>query len=188
MRKHRLFIGIQIPKEIQEKLKKIQKELEKKRLPLRFVDVEKIHVTLNFLGHLSDKDVVEVRHILDNLLPSFSPFDISLTSFRFFPDENRIRVVALMIESEGYLEKLQKAISDELSRLKSVLVEKREFKPHITIARARDLGIKTKEIEEIKNIEIETAKWQVDSIELIESVLSRKGAKYTILKKWSLER
>lgn len=188
MRKHRLFVGILIPNNIKEKLTKIQDKFAKRKLPLRLTDLKNIHITLNFLGYLTDGEIVKIRHILDKVIPTFSTFDVWLSSFRFFPDENRIRVVAIMIESDNFLEKLQKALSCEFATLKFLRIEKREYKPHLTIARAKSLAIKTKEIEQIKNVKIESGKWKVENIALIESVLRRTGAKYTVLKKWQLKK
>ncbi|MEW6407758.1 MAG: RNA 2',3'-cyclic phosphodiesterase [Patescibacteria group bacterium] len=188
MRKHRLFIGISIPNNIKEKLLKIQDKFSERKLPLRLTDLKNIHITLNFLGYLTDREVVKIRHILDEIIPTFSIFDVWLSSFRFFPDENHIRVVAMMIENNGSLEKLQRVLSSEFAKLKFVRIEKREYKPHLTIARTKPPAIKTKEIEQIKNIKIESGKWKVKNIALIESILRRTGAQYTVLKKWDLKK
>jgi 2'-5' RNA ligase len=187
MRKRRIFIGINIPSEIKKELKKLQNEIAKKNLPLRLVDLSNLHITLNFLGLLTDREIVNVRHALELTVPNFPSFNAKLSDIRFFPSHARVNVVTVIIESNGKLEQLQKEIQKELAKFPFLKLEKREFKPHITIGRVKGKGIKTIDIERIKNLKIEKKEWQIQEIELIQSVLSKSGSKYTILKSFGLK-
>lgn len=185
MRKRRIFIGINIPTKTKKILKDLQSKIAKK--PIRLVNLENLHITLNFLGPRKDREVIEVRHALERIVPSFPSFPVWLDNLRFFPSQSRANVISVIIKSDGKLEKLQKAIQKELSQFEFIKLEKREFKPHITIARIRNKGIKTIDLERIKNIKIERGEWQIKNVELIQSVLRRGGSKYTILKEYELQ-
>lgn len=184
MRKKRIFVGISLPSEIKTKIKKFQHQLNISEPNFRWTRVENLHITLNFLGHLKDREVVEVEHVMDQVIPRFSAFKTWISEIRFFPSERYARIVALMIKDKDDLEKLQKELSQEFSRLPFVKLDRREYKPHLTIARIKG-RIKDSNLQKIKNARLKI-EWEIDNAELIHSVLGRTGPKYTVLKKYQL--
>ena len=52
---HRVFIAINLPGKIKKELAKIQSQWP--RLPIRWTKSENLHITLIFLGNLSDEEV-----------------------------------------------------------------------------------------------------------------------------------
>lgn len=187
MRKRRIFIGINVPSEIKTKLVLLQNQIAGKKLPIRLVDLANLHITLNFLGPLTNREVIDVRHALEFTVPNFSPFNVRLSDIRFFPSQARVNVISVMTESDGKLEKLQNEIQKELLKLKFLRLERREFKPHVTIGRVKGKGVKTIDVERIKNLKVVKGEWEVNEVELIQSVLSKSGSKYTILKSFRLK-
>jgi 2'-5' RNA ligase len=187
MRKRRIFIGIGVPSEIKTKLVALQNKIAEKNLPIRLVNLDNLHVTLNFLGMLSDCEIFDVGHTLKLIAQNVSIFDVWLSDIRFFPNQFRINVISVFVQSDGKLEQIQNEIQEKLWKLKSLHLEKREFKPHVTIGRVRGEGIKSSGIEELKNLRVAEGKWQVKEIKLIQSVLSKFGSKYTILQNFKLK-
>ena len=60
--RHRIFIAINLPEDIKKKLTDYQaKWLE---LPCRWTKKENLHITLMFLGYLSDEELLEILKIL----------------------------------------------------------------------------------------------------------------------------
>lgn len=187
MRKRRIFIGISIPSKIKTKLTHLQNQIAEKKLPIRLVDLSNLHITLNFLGPLRDREIIDVRHALEHTIPKISPFKVWLSDIRFFPSQSRVNIIVVIVESDGKLEQLQSEIQKELSKFKFLRLEKREFKPHITIGRVKGKGIKTIDIEKIKNLKPEKSQWNITEVALIQSVLGKTKSKYTILKSFELQ-
>lgn len=185
MRKRRIFIAINLPNQIKIILQDLQKKLE--RLPVRWIDLKNLHITLNFLGSLKNKEIVEVKQVIEKITSNFSGFKVWLGDIRFFPNKSHAHVISVIVKSDGSLENLQKDLEKELFKLKFLTLEKREYKPHITIGRVEKTGKKPKELQEIKGIELK-GEWRVNNIELLQSILLPTNAKYKILKNYSLKK
>ena len=62
----RLFIAIEIPKNLKEYISKIQEEIEINSNKIRFIKKEQIHLTLKFLGEVQPNEVIQIKNILKN--------------------------------------------------------------------------------------------------------------------------
>ena len=72
----RIFISVEFPEEIKKELMLIQKEIDKLGLIRgKFTEPENIHLTLKFLGEISDSELRAVKDKLSNL--DFSNFYLS---------------------------------------------------------------------------------------------------------------
>ena len=57
----RVFISIGLPEKVKKKIKKVQKELERQHLFIgNFIKPENLHLTLKFLGEISEEKTEEV--------------------------------------------------------------------------------------------------------------------------------
>lgn len=186
MPKHRLFIGLKIPQKIKEKLSRLQMEIAKIAPSLRLINLRNLHITLAFLGYLDGRQISKISLILAKISKKFTVFKLGLGDICFFPSEKRARVVAVDIRDAGALVKLQKTLSEELGKLKFIKIEKREYHPHLTIARVREKIAKSK-VTAIKKTRIKKADFKVAEIKLIKSKLLRTGAEYSVFKKWNLQ-
>jgi 2'-5' RNA ligase len=188
MQKHRLFIAIEIPLRVKECLAKIQNKLIQSGLPLRLIDLKNLHLTLNFLGYLTNEQQKKVETILDKVAADFGASNLNLGKLCFFPNEKQFRVVALKVDDENWnLFNFQKALSAEFAKLRFIKIEKRAYKPHLTIIRAKNLRIKENEIKKIKQIKIANKQWKFTEVKLFESKLRRTGAEHEVLKSWELK-
>jgi 2'-5' RNA ligase len=182
MQKHRVFTAINLPESIKKELlsyKKIWPDL-----PARWVNENNIHITLNFLGYIPSDDLMEVFKAVENVTSKHSCFYVKLNKIQYGPEK---KIPPRMIWVKG--EK-----SDELSRLKNDLdkaldnYENRGFSPHITLARIRAWDFKKIDPEERPEVlqEIDLS-FEVESIEVMESVLKKGGPEYTILERFNLK-
>ena len=187
--RHRIFIAINLPEEIKEKLKNFQSKWPE--LPVRWVKKENLHITLAFLGYLSDEELVKVCQITKEVAQGHESFSINLTKIIYGPPK---KMPPRMVWAEGEksrgLAELQIDLENSLtgSRI-SFEPEKREFKPHITLGRIRQWEFRQIEPEERPNVDEDISlNFEVNSIEVMESHLKRRGAEYAVLESFPLSK
>lgn len=123
----RLFTGIELPEHILDRL-----ALLRGKLPgARWIDPERYHLTLRFVGDISD---VEARYFASALSEiEFDPFELRITGLGSFGG-NKPRALWAGIEPCEGLLRLQKA-HERAARKAGLPPETRNFTPHITLAR-----------------------------------------------------
>jgi 2'-5' RNA ligase len=171
----RLFIAIPIPDEIKVHISLIQDEFSK--YPLRFVKLEQMHLTIDFLGEISDNKVDGIIKSLDNI--KSKPFNIRLTNLGIFPTKEKIRVIWIGIEKEYKFIELQKNI-------RKIFNHRGKLMPHLTIARAKDLVHDDLLNKRIKELEMNSISFPVDKFILYRSEFQKEGVVHYIVKEFYL--
>ncbi|HLD59764.1 MAG TPA: RNA 2',3'-cyclic phosphodiesterase [Candidatus Bilamarchaeaceae archaeon] len=164
----RCFIAINLPSEIKDKILSISKSIHTD--VVRLVKPENLHITLKFLGEVSEDQVEEIKTKLSSI--SFSPFILPIEGIGVFPNENYVKVVWIGCKSDE-LEKL----SDEMEKLLGK--SDRQFTSHLTIARVTKKINMTYFLEKNKNLKVGDI--QINSFELMKSELTPSGPIYTKL-------
>ncbi|MDI6602641.1 MAG: RNA 2',3'-cyclic phosphodiesterase [Patescibacteria group bacterium] len=185
--RHRIFIAINLPENVKKSLIVYQsKWLE---LPCRWTKKENLHITLIFLGYLSDQELLEVLEITRKVASRNLAFSINLNKICYGPPK-KIPPKMVWVETEKSKEFTQ--LRDDLEkslmqteRVHPALSAKgrdRAFSPHITLGRIRVWEFRQIEPEEKPQIEEEISlSFKVNSIEVMESQLKRGGPDYTVL-------
>lgn len=165
--KHRIFIAINLPEEIKNELMKYQERWPD--LPAKWTKKENLHITLEFLGCLTDEEIVEACE---------RTREIALTKKRFNVNLNKICYA------------LTKKNNNKVPRMVWVVGEKiKEFNviPHITLARIKTWSFKQFDIDQRPIIDQDIfppaggLKFTVNSIQVMESYLKKNGPEYHIL-------
>jgi 2'-5' RNA ligase len=173
----RAFIAIDLPESIRAALRHKQASFRSVSPDARWTQPAGIHLTLKFLGEISDAKVKEVSQSLKNLGP-FEAFAIGLKGFGFFPDVRRPRVFWVGVEAPASLSRLAERIEEAMRKI-GFAREERAFRPHLTLARFRvpqpqpalQALITPQGEQELGNFE-------VSEFFLFESKLSPQGAEY----------
>ena len=188
--RHRIFIAINLPEDIKKQLVDYQtKWLE---LPCRWTKKENLHVTLMFLGYLSDEELLEVLKITKEVASRNSPFSINLKKIIYGPPKKMPpRMVWAEGEKSEELGKLQKDLENSLLSSQVKITEEpeaRPYTPHITLGRIRAWEFRQIEPEERPIVEEDISlSFEVNSIEIMESQLKRGGPEYTTLESCPLK-
>ena len=173
----RLFVSIDPPKEICQLLAE--------RVPdipgIRKVKTEQIHLTLLFLGEQSGDNIHRIREALDEI--RFEPFEVTVNELGVFPDSGNPSVLWAGLEESSDLIRLQKEISDVLSKFTKSENEARSYKPHITLARLKNIS--ATECREIISEPFDSITFRVTGFKLKKSVLRKSGAEHETLKVYS---
>jgi len=172
----RVFIAIELPENIKNYLKDLQKSLT----DIKASFVKEFHLTLKFLGEVSDEDIENIKEALSKIKPE--KFSVNLSKLGFFSNEDYIRVVWAGLEPEKKVLDLQKKI--DLSMESFGFRREKDFKSHLTLARVKFIENKKEFVEKIKSLEIKPFGFEVSSFSLIKSTLTRDGPIYEELAKF----
>jgi 2'-5' RNA ligase len=178
----RLFVAVNPGDEDKSEIRAATAGLRARDYPLRWVDTAAMHLTLSFLGEVVEERVKEVLSAIEGVAEKHSPFTIRFRGAGAFPNVRRPRVLWLGVADDGSLAGLQADTGTALERL-GFPRDRREYSPHLTLARARD-DARPAAFSDlaagIAAIEFERA-LEVESIDLMRSHLSRSGARYELL-------
>ncbi|MFH0819523.1 MAG: RNA 2',3'-cyclic phosphodiesterase [bacterium] len=182
--KKRLFIAINLPEEVKRQLSPLILELAKlnKRVAIKWVKSELIHLTLHFLGYLDQGKEEEVEKILENLCCQYRFATLKSSGLGAFPNLTSPRVIYLATKqtSGDDLGSLQREIGKYLANIGQE-PERRAWQSHLTLGRVK-AGGRVK----LEPVEIPELSFKVESIELMESRLSSIGPEYYIVKSFPL--
>ncbi len=135
----RVFVAISAEKldfDPKEKLKKLKTNLSKKDLEFKFVPQENLHITLNFIGEISEDVLPLIKDKLSTLAEAHEGFDLKLSDLDAFPDIQKGRVMWIGVQNSIKLRSLQ-ADCEERLRALGLELEIRDYRPHMTVARIR---------------------------------------------------
>ncbi|UCH26678.1 MAG: RNA 2',3'-cyclic phosphodiesterase [Trueperaceae bacterium] len=181
----RLFIALQLPVEVKDLLRNVQAQL-RRQIPhrqIRWQDVEKSHLTLRFLGNVSDADLPICCQQVTEASQRWRRFDLETSSLGVFPSRQRPSVLWLGVSGDlQALTDLHDTLSHRLSTIGSYQ-ETKGFHPHLTLGRVRHTSREVREqlLAALEQIRPNPVSWQADRVEIIESELHRSGARYKTL-------
>ncbi len=177
----RLFIAVDVEEpSIVSRVAMVKSTIQSLNVPVKLVEDENLHITLLFIGEVSEYAAESIKEALSTL--SFRSFKIKLKGIGAFPSPGRPRVVWVGVdEGEEELVKLHREV---LSRVRKagIQVSKQEFKPHLTIGRVkgtRNITALTKMLMEYS--EEEFGYQVVNEVRLKQSILTPKGPIYKTL-------
>ena len=175
----RVFIGIPIGRKIKSILPSLKSTVHCSRDIIRWKPPDNIHLTLCFLGNISDQDIPHISQTLENCITS-KYFKIKIESTGVFPSVNFPIILWIGIgKGADELTLLQKEIERSVRKFNKIS-RKEKFKPHITIARIRRSRRKI-DVLPFLNTVYSPIELDINSICLYESILLPKGARYTVL-------
>lgn len=183
--RHRIFIAVNLPENIKNKLGDFQKKWLD--LPVRWTRKDNLHITLAFLGYLTDEELLDVCQATKEVALRNSSFEINLKRIVYGPPQKMPpRLVWVESEKSRELALLKKDLEESLSL--GFSKQEQIFSPHITLARVKTWQWKEIEPEERPQIEEElNLSFAVESIEVMESNLKRGGPEYLTLESWPLK-
>lgn len=175
----RTFICIDLPREVKERLERLQRNLKKIDAKVSWVRPSNVHLTLRFLGGVPESKLAGVHEAATCAAAGVAPFEIEVAGSGCFPSAGNPRVLWVgLAEVTAELSRLHQALEDELHR-RGYPREPRKFSPHLTIGRLREPGNGPALAEELLRSGFESARFKVREIIVMRSDLSPKGSTYT---------
>jgi len=173
MNKHRIFIAINLPKEVKQELSKYRWE----DLPCKWTKEDNLHITLEFLGYITDEQLGEVLKETREFAEGLESFEIKLDKIVYGPSNKYVWAVGPKVE------KLDLIPARNATQAKHSVAGG----PHITLARIKKWDWQRIELDErpVIDEDIEIT-FSVNSIDVMESVLKKTGPEYTIIESFKL--
>jgi len=134
----RSFIAIEIPDEIKESLRRTQQQLRSADVKVRWVDHRNIHLTMKFLGDVSDSDIPKICEVVKAAAAATPPFGLEVAGLGTFPRKGPPRIIWAGVE--GALETLGRLAEDiegGLAEEVGIRPEHRAYHPHLTLGRVK---------------------------------------------------
>ena len=177
----RVFVAVGISQKAKDEIRKIQNQLPK--FDGKFTETENLHLTLKFLGEVSNEDIEEVKKRLREI--RFNKFKTEINHLGFFDNQKpesykRELIVWLHLDN---CEKLQDKVDEALSGL---FEEEKRFMSHLTIARVKNVKNKKEFLDKLEKIKINKIKFDVKDFRLKKSVLTKKGPVYEPIEEYFL--
>lgn len=168
----RFFIALEIPSENLAQFQSIQANLHKFIPQAKITNLDKIHLTLAFIGEQADDTKSSLVEIIKQSTQNIPSFEVTPAYIDGFPNLHNPQV--LWVGVKGDIDKIliiRERIKDGLENL-HLPVDERRFTPHITIAKLSNNFHINKELE--VNLEKIMAMpfnpIQITSIKLFESI------------------
>lgn len=129
----RLFYAIELDDKTRRLLQEKQNLLKSKALKANFSRIENLHLTLRFMGEVSEAYFPVMKKILESVAGKMKAFQLELTEPGLF-ERGHKSIIWWGIRKNEALYRLQKMLEEEI-RLHGFSLETKPYSPHITLAR-----------------------------------------------------
>lgn len=180
--KLRLFIAIDLPHPILERVATAARGLRERWPQARWTPIENQHVTLKFLGWVPAGSRNAVEAVCADVAAEHDPASVRLAGFGSFPSPRRVRVLWVGIQDPaGLLASLAATLDRRLETL-GFVAEERGFTPHLTLARLKVPQRLDEPLPGLGPLD----PFEVTGVALYRSHLSPRGPRYEALRRFEL--
>jgi RNA 2',3'-cyclic 3'-phosphodiesterase len=180
----RIFIALDIPAEIRAALAEYMERAKALAQDARWARVEGLHVTLKFIGEVSEAHVQEIKTALATV--KAASFTVRFNGVGFFPNVNAARVFWAGVDGGKELPQLASSVDAALKKI-DIPREEMPYRPHLTLARAS-----AHPLRELKTLASNPPPpfGEMTAVEffLYQSQPQKGGSRYVKLERFELER
>lgn len=173
----RLFTAIDLPGTVKDQLEALIRRL-RPSAPINWSSRNNLHITLKFIGEWPDARLDELKSALAQLSDR-APATISVSGLGWFPNPHNPRVFWAAVHAPDSIKELARDSDTALSRL-GIEPEKRDFSPHLTLARIKSpvpLAPLRQEIAALPSVDF--GSFTAGEFHLYQSRLTSGGSIYT---------
>ena len=177
----RLFIALNLPKKERQRIERAARPLRDEGRPIRWVDIEKYHVTLKFLGAVRSDRAAKIQDAIERVAGSTKSFTMELGGFGAFPTIRRPSTIWLGVKASPELRCLKQDLEWALGDC-GFEAETRAFHPHVTLGRAdqrRGAGAFRGLDDVVAGMEFDGSV-PVRTLDLMRSKMAKGGPEYTV--------
>ncbi len=178
----RLFVALNLPKKDRERIHRTARKLRETDIPVRWIEVDGLHITLKFLGEVRRERLGDVEQAMNRVASTTKAFSTKFGGFGAFPSIRQPRVLWLGVGANPELRCLKQDLEWSFGDL-GFEAETRAFHPHVTLGRAddRDGAGAFRGLDDVMaDLDCE-GEVKVSALDLMRSQLSPQGSTYTVL-------
>jgi len=184
----RCFIAVDIDTKILNQVEKLQNnmrsDLGSAAEAIKWVQPQRMHLTLKFLGEVPDSDLMEVCDIVASVAKKHSGFLLEVKNVGTFGRPARVAWVG--VDENKILEDLQADLEDSFS-LAGWKADNKKFVGHLTLCRIKSFETGRRLGRLIGRYEnFEAGSCNVNSVCVYESELTKTGPVYRLMKECQL--
>lgn len=188
-----LFIAVEANAALQAALHDVQRTLQRRgALPVRWETPAKMHITLQFLGDVVAGHLPALTVALRAAVVPHRAFMLRAGAVGAFPDLRAPRVLWVDVAGEvRALLALQRDVAHAVRRLEGIVMDRKGFRPHVTIGRVRTGAGDQPEQRAVaaalaQPVTVPAALLPVRAVALVRSITEAGGARYTVLERFPL--
>ncbi len=179
----RCFISIELAENVKAQIFHAFEKLKNSKTCYgNFVKKDNLHLTLKFLGNISEEKIEEIKKVLEKI--DFRQFPVETGKIGFFPNENYVRTLWIDLKASDF-EFLKNEIDEKLHKL-GFNEKDKNFTTHITVARIKGIENKQNFFNKLEEIAPKKMFFIVNRFSLVKSILKRKGSEYKTLKEFHM--
>jgi len=181
----RAFIAIELPQAVQAALADVQRELAKAQADVKWVEKDHLHVTMRFLGEITEEKRQAIERFLDTIASHTRPISVSLSHLGAFPTVSSPRVIWAGIgQGSDALEQIARELEGGLRTL-HLPGEDRAFAAHVTLGRVRSSRNRAQLVSRMRELAWSPpGPFAAGHLTLFQSTLTGSGPIYTPLAKF----
>ena len=178
----RAFVAVELPPAARAALAELQRDLANARADVTWVEEANLHVTMRFLGEITQEQRQAIERLLRDLAGRTKAMTLSLSSLGAFPSPASPRVIWVGIgQGHEELSHLAAPLEDALAAL-HLPAEEHAFVAHVTLGRVRSPKNRAPLAQRLKELMwTPPAPFSATHLTLFQSALSNSGPTYTVL-------
>ena len=184
----RFFVALNLPKKERDRIHRAVRVLRDSELPVRWIEPDKYHITLKFLGDVSEDRIEAVEQAIGRVAQATGVLELGVSGFGAFPTIRRPQVIWVGVEPTPAL----RCLKQDLERALTVCGfdrETRAFHPHLTLGRAdaQNGAGAFRGLDERAAALTYRGEVKVRKLDLMRSRLSKTGARYSLHRSTTFE-
>ncbi|MCJ7580678.1 MAG: RNA 2',3'-cyclic phosphodiesterase [Candidatus Aminicenantes bacterium] len=133
----RTFVAIDLDNRIKTNIQRIIDRLDTRDGSIKWISRQAMHITLKFLGEISESQQSDVENLLDKLTNEHSSFILQCRGTGTFPHKSRNpRVLWIGLDKNEHFDAFHCDIEEEMAGL-GFPKDNRLFSPHLTLGRIK---------------------------------------------------
>jgi 2'-5' RNA ligase len=183
----RLFVAVNFDQAVRDAIRAALDDFPVPHPPWRWAAPETWHLTLKFLGETPPAEMERVVVALDEVRVRHPAFQVTLAEFGAFPSLRSPRVLFFNVEAGAEnLGRLARDVDAVIERAIGLAPEPRPFHAHATVARIKEPLARAVADRLALVPPLSHPVTRVSTFDLMESRLSRTGARYSVVKQFAL--
>ena len=174
----RTFLAIKPSFHITKLLNNVIEDLKKQNFEnTKWISLENLHLTLVFLGLISNDLSIKYIQKLQEHFGNFARFELKLSKIGFFGNYQNPKIIWVGVEHNPILNDIVNQAREIASDM-NIAIDNKRFKAHFTLGRNKNTSIKTISNIEIPKLITSKKTWEISKIDLMKSEIRSLKIKY----------